>query len=331
MKRLVGLALLLGLATPAPAESPPGEARPLPRPDIAASAAPASVTRSDAPSDTSSVRPPPRPGPLAGLVPAQSEPGRRPHPRPGQVARPVAGEALAQSVRPPARPPEALRVPVVVQVAARLSHLPRQAGIAPPERPENLQRLSQAVALRPVAYPDPGGARGSVCGIASIRGTALATIPGSARGCGLKDGVKVTAVGGLALSTPASIDCTTARALHNWIETGLKPAVGNLGGGVARLEVAASYACRPRNNRKGGRISEHGKGRAIDIAAIVLRNGTTLSVLDGWHSASQGKVLRRIHKAACGPFNTTLGPGSDGYHENHFHFDTARGRGPYCH
>jgi hypothetical protein len=41
--------------------------------------------------------------------------------------------------------------------------------------------------------------------------------------------------------------------------------------------------------------------------------------------------LRRIYKAACPYFRTTLGPGSDGYHEDHFHFDTsARSGGAYC-
>jgi hypothetical protein len=41
--------------------------------------------------------------------------------------------------------------------------------------------------------------------------------------------------------------------------------------------------------------------------------------------------LRRIYKAGCSYFMTTLGPGSDGYHEDHFHFDTsARKGGAYC-
>jgi hypothetical protein len=38
-----------------------------------------------------------------------------------------------------------------------------------------------------------------------------------------------------------------------------------------------------------------------------------------------------MHRAACGTFGTTLGPGSDGMHEDHFHYDTARHRnGAYC-
>ena len=43
------------------------------------------------------------------------------------------------------------------------------------------------------------------------------------------------------------------------------------------------------------------------------------------------KAIRKAQKAACGIFGTTLGPGSDGYHEDHLHFDTASYRnGSYC-
>jgi hypothetical protein len=43
-------------------------------------------------------------------------------------------------------------------------------------------------------------------------------------------------------------------------------------------------------------------------------------------------MLRRIHAAGCGPFRTTLGPGSDGFHEDHLHYDIERrrGGGTYC-
>ena len=54
--------------------------------------------------------------------------------------------------------------------------------------------------------------------------------------------------------------------------------------------------------------------------------GKTLTVAQNYN-----KLLRRIYKAGCGYFMTTLGPGSDGYHEDHFHFDTsARKGGAYC-
>ena len=103
------------------------------------------------------------------------------------------------------------------------------------------------------------------------------------------------------------------------------------GGGLKELRVAAHYACRTRNNRKGGKISEHGKGRAIDISGFELADGRTITVLKGWRARRSSKAMRRMHQGACGPFGTVLGPESDRFHQDHFHFDTARYRsGSYC-
>ncbi|HBV54823.1 MAG TPA: extensin family protein, partial [Rhodobacteraceae bacterium] len=95
--------------------------------------------------------------------------------------------------------------------------------------------------------------------------------------------------------------------------------------------IAASYACRGRNNQKGARLSEHSFGHAVDISGLTLRDGTMITVLQGWGSGKDGKLLKRLHRDACGPFGTVLGPNSDRFHKDHFHFDTARYRsGPYC-
>jgi hypothetical protein len=172
---------------------------------------------------------------------------------------------------------------------------------------------------------------GSVCGVRGIRGSEIAPIPGDRRGCGIADPVRVTEVAGVRLSTPATLDCDTARALHTWMERGARPAVGRAGGGLAAVQVAAHYACRTRNNRPGARISEHGRGRAIDISALILENGQRITVLHGWRSRQTRRMLREMHAAACGPFGTVLGPNSDRFHQDHFHFDTANYRtGPYC-
>jgi hypothetical protein len=41
--------------------------------------------------------------------------------------------------------------------------------------------------------------------------------------------------------------------------------------------------------------------------------------------------LRRLHKGACGPFGTVLGPDANEAHRNHFHFDLApRKRSAFC-
>lgn len=169
-----------------------------------------------------------------------------------------------------------------------------------------------------------------VCGDPAIRGGVVAPVRGRIAGCGIAAPVRIVEVAGVALSRPAMVDCPTARAFHRWVEAGAKPALAGTGGGLAKLRVAAHYVCRTRNHRPGARISEHGKGRAIDISAFTLRDGRVITVADGW-SGRDAAALRRMHRAACGPFGTVLGPEADRWHRDHFHFDTARYRsGSYC-
>lgn len=189
-----------------------------------------------------------------------------------------------------------------------------------------------ALALAACSGGDSGDLGGELlCGTRTIRGAEAEPITSSIKACGLDDGVRVTSVDGVRLTRAATMDCTTAKALDEWVQDGVKPAFGRKGGGVEALVVYASYSCRPRNNIPGARISEHGKGRAIDVGGFVLGDGTQVSVLTGWRSKTYGKTLQRIHAAACGPFGTVLGPKSDVFHQNHFHMDTARYRsGAYC-
>lgn len=241
----------------------------------------------------------------------------------------------AQGLRPMPRPADLRRsAPPRVAVREVASGLSVTRSPRPQPRPENLQRRATVAGsgMVPVPVPVMAPARGGrVCNSRTIQGERIQNIPGRLRGCGLSQGVAVTAVAGVALSRPARIDCDTARALETWVERGVKPIIGRLGGGVARLEIAASYACRTRNSMPGARISEHGRGRAVDVAGVTLANGTTLSVLRGWRDPQIGPLMRQMHQAACGPFGTVLGPASDRFHQDHFHFDTARYRsGPFC-
>lgn len=245
---------------------------------------------------------------------------------------------LAQSAAPipslrPRKRPDTLALSsanaVVTQVAmARPVEKKGLFGfLRPAKRPDGLTepKLASAGAIRVT----PGreavvSKKGSVCGVPEIKGETLAAIPGKLKGCGIKDPVRVTSVAGVRLSTPATINCTTAKALNTWVKKGVEPVYGQ--GKVVELQIAASYACRGRNNKKGAKISEHGRGNAIDIGGLTFANGKTVSVLKNYD-----KPMRKVHKAACGIFGTTLGPGSDGYHENHLHFDVAQHRnGAYC-
>jgi len=170
---------------------------------------------------------------------------------------------------------------------------------------------------------------GSVCGDPFIRGEAIGDVAGSGA-CGIENAVLVREVAGVRLSTPAQIECSAARALRTWVEEGVIPTVGDTGGGVQSLRVVAHYSCRSRNNQPGARLSEHSFGRAIDIAGIGLADGTEMTLLTDW-DGRYANQLRAMWRAACGPFGTVLGPESDQFHRDHFHFDTASYRsGSFC-
>lgn len=269
-----------------------------------------------------SPRPPANP---ALLLPPPATPPALAAADPGTAVPALAAGGMAASARPRPRPAAITgKVEAVREAAAAEAAGPDFLATRPEPRPDDDSAALSDPAPKKKKKKDKetGSRKGSVCGVNAIKGEKIAPIKSKIKGCGLRDGVRVTSVSGVKLSQSATIDCTTAKALNLWVDKVVQPAFG---GDVVELRVAAHYTCRSRNNVKGAKISEHGRGKAIDIAAIVLNTGKILSVAQNYRS------LRKIHKAACGIFGTTLGPGSDGYHEDHLHLDTADYRsGPYC-
>lgn len=281
---------------------------------------------------TTSPMPKPRPDLPAAMVLATVStanaivPLARPLPRPDGLAERYA--RVIEDLAAPRIDPES-----VVELAATT---PVRPLLRPKARPRDLDtsgeagpggaKLFKAAAVRVL----PGKTavlpkKGSVCGDPSIRGEAIAPITSRVKGCGIDDPVKVTEIAGVKFSIPATITCDTARAAKTWIERGVQPAFA---GQVVKLQIAGSYVCRPRNGIKGAKVSEHGRGRALDVAAFVLADGSALSVQGSYRKS---KAMKAAHKAACGPFGTTLGPGSDGHHEDHLHVDIVSYRnGTYC-
>jgi hypothetical protein len=181
--------------------------------------------------------------------------------------------------------------------------------------------------------PGPGqagkGEAGPVCDAPAIVGEVIPELEGPGD-CGIARPVRVYSIAGVALDPRPTITCGAARALRAWIVTGAKPAVRRIGERLAGLRIAAGYICRNVNRAEEGELSEHAYGRAIDISGFRLQSGETLSVAEHWDSERYGRALRRMYLAGCGPFGTALGPGSDAFHEDHFHFDVAQRRRPYC-
>ena len=324
MRRFVwGCVLGLIMAGPGWANAPDSSLRPVPSPlgttQPAAIDAPQVLGAAEAPlQDQAAVL-------MAGM---SAGPLSSPRPRERPVLRISASSEPPQPVLQDN--PGALSTPVVLALVSvpRPEPRPRASASmsADPQMPEKIETVA-AVRILP-GKTAVTGKKGSVCGDPSIKGETLAPITSRVRGCGVKDPVRITSVDGVELSQSAVINCDTARALKTWIRKGLKPAFGRKE--VVGLRVAASYACRPRNNVKGAKISEHGRGNAIDITAIVLADGKSIVVAEDWRRSS-GKPMKKAYRAACGTFGTTLGPESDRHHRDHLHFDIADQRGgAYC-
>ncbi|WGH79956.1 extensin-like domain-containing protein [Jannaschia ovalis] len=237
-------------------------------------------------------------------------------------------QAPARSAQPIRRPSPAAAEARAVALALR-DPLPRiDAGGLVRKTGRPLLRDTEVV--RAMSANPRASRGGGLCGRGSLRGERIEPVPGPGA-CGIPEAVRVRQVAGLTLSTPARMDCRTAQALDDWVRKAVIPEVGATGGGATRLRVAAGYACRSRNSQRGAKVSEHAKGRAIDIAAIGLADGSELSVLRDWGGGERGRILRALHRAACGPFGTVVGPESDRFHQDHIHLDTARYRsGSYC-
>lgn len=163
----------------------------------------------------------------------------------------------------------------------------------------------------------------------------LGTVDGKGA-CGIKDAWKVSAVGDVAFSTPAMLRCQMVGVTDTWIAKILQPAARSaFGERVIKLRIAASYACRGRDNKRGAKISEHAFGNALDVSAFTLASGRVVEVENGWKTGGkEGAFLKQVHGRACGTFTTVLGPNANAAHRNHFHFDLGKhgrsGKGKYC-
>ncbi len=153
-------------------------------------------------------------------------------------------------------------------------------------------------------------------------------------GCEVRNAWSVESIGSVSFSQPATLNCGMAEPLRVWLENTVQPSAGReFGERVVGVDIAASYSCRPRNNVRGAKMSEHGYGNAIDIAAFTLESGRKVAVEQGWRGASsERRFLNTVHDDACGEFHTVLGPNADRAHRNHIHLDlqNRRSGSTYC-
>jgi hypothetical protein len=239
----------------------------------------------------------------------------------------------------------AMPVPIVEQGSAA-SHPPAAIDAPPLPQPNPIADREMDVAALPPAgglTPRPPLEHDTAClqqlAALPLNAALLAPIEGE-NACGIATPLVVARIGigefAVALAPEATVDCSVAGALSEWLEEDVQPAARSiLGQWVVGIRVAASYVCRGINNEPGAPLSEHAFGQAIDIAAFQLADGAWIEVRPYDDAATEpaAEFLAAIRAGACGPFTTVLGPGV-ALHDDHFHLDLAArgdgGRGLYC-
>jgi hypothetical protein len=157
-------------------------------------------------------------------------------------------------------------------------------------------------------------------------------------GCGIDKPIKVTeALPGIKLKPDAVFRCPVALALARWMQGTVIPAAAIAAkdqGRITTINQASSYICRLRNSAETGKISEHARGNAVDIASFSFEKGEDISVKPRREDSTLvGAFQRTVSAAGCLYFTTVLDPESDAAHETHFHLDVLERKGGYryCH
>src|SRR5262249_36379069 len=204
--------------------------------------------------------------------------------------------------------------------AARVIPLPRP-------RPPEISPVPSAKEATPEEAPPPSACRLRLTAELAVA-PSLPALAGPVEGV-VDDVVRLEAVRlpdqrQVAVAPPAIVRCSFAEAIVHWVRDDVVPAVRSMGRALKSIDNYASFDCRGRNRIIGARLSEHGKANALDIRSFKLANGTVVELTD----PNVAKDFReRLRKTTCARFTTVLGPGSDGYHENHVHVDLAEREG----
>jgi hypothetical protein len=241
----------------------------------------------------------------------------------------ASGIAAAQDNPAPVRPPSDAGKGGQSGQSAPQRHLPAHASVAIPQTfappQEAYAAFRQAPALTPPAL---SACQLRLTKLAEFEPLPLLAGPGE---CGAADAVLLRSVilpdhAKVAVTPPATLRCEMAQAVADWLREDVAPAALTLGAPLRGLDDFDSYECRGRNRVRGAMLSEHGKANAIDVRGFRLGDGREIGLTD----IAAAKTWREgIRTGVCARFTTVLGPGSDGYHEEHIHLDLAERHGGY--
>lgn len=210
-----------------------------------------------------------------------------------------------------------LLVGVAVAQAAVPLPRPRPPGLA-------AQPPGAAAAPAPDDAAAPSACRRALDDTVAIA-PAIAPIAGPGE-CGGEDLVRLEAVvlpdrRRVAVTPAATLRCEIAAEVAAWVREDVAPLVERDGARLEGVENADSFSCRGRNRVAGAKLSEHGRANALDIRALRFAGRPPLHL----PARATPRALRaQMLASMCARFTTVLGPGSDGYHEDHIHLDLRR-------
>lgn len=168
-----------------------------------------------------------------------------------------------------------------------------------------------------------------------IVGQTIASVVGPG-GCGIVSPVRLEAIvvadgSRVAISPPVVMRCSLATSVADWVRDDLAPAIAVDGDRLVTIDGVGAYECRSRNNIAGAKLSEHAKGNAMDLHALVTQSGKTYTVKPsgGAEPAGRSAVMALMKSTACKRFTTVLGPGSDSFHAEHLHVDLMERKGGF--
>jgi hypothetical protein len=253
--------------------------------------------------------PKPRPAEAPAIEPEKPAVAKQ-TPAPAEPEKPAerAAAALPASAPfPKPRPAEAPAIEPEKPAVAKQTPAPAEpekpserTAAAPPPPSACRQALTEEIAIAP-SIPDINGPGG--CGGADLVRLEAVVLPDKHR---------------VAVKPAAILRCTMASAIADWIRTDMVPVAASLGSVISDLDNFDSYECRGRNRVAGAQLSEHGRANALDVRDLKLADGQSISLTD---RAVSREVRENVLHSVCARFTTVLGPGSDGYHEDHIHLD----------
>lgn len=149
------------------------------------------------------------------------------------------------------------------------------------------------------------------------------------RACGAAEPLLVSRLPeDVAIQPAATMTCPVAEALARWTLDVLKPETErHFGTRPTKVLIGTSYECR--NQRSGGKMSEHAFANGVDVMGFAFAARPDLAVGGLAEGAPGGAFLESVRKGACPYFTTVLGPGSDAAHADHLHLDLRTRRGGY--